>query len=62
MRLLSLATLGSANQEITYALIAKTLQIDESEVESWIITAISDGVVEAKLDQLKRIVTVRYLF
>lgn len=58
MRLLSLATLGSANQEISYALIAKTLQIDESEVESWIITAISDGVVEAKMDQLKRLVTV----
>lgn len=58
MRLLSLATLGSANQEIPYSLIAKTLQIEESEVESWIITAISEGVVEAKMDQLRKVVNV----
>jgi len=58
LRLLSLATLGAANREIPYTLIAKTLHIDEGEVESWIITAISEGILEAKMDQLKRIVIV----
>ncbi len=59
MRLLSLATLGAANQEIPYALIAKTLQLDESEVETWVITAMSEDVLDAKMDQLRRVVTIR---
>ena len=59
MRLLSLASLGAAAQEIPYSLIAKTLQLDEAEVESWVIIAISEGVLEAKMDQLKRVITIR---
>jgi len=58
MRLLSLASLGAANREIAYSLLAKTLHIDEAEVESWVITGISEGILEAKMDQLKRIVIV----
>jgi len=58
MRLLSLATLGAASQEVSYSLIAKTLQIDESEVESWVIKAMSEDVLEAKMDQLRRVVTI----
>jgi len=58
MRLLSLATLGAANQEIPYSLIAKTLQLDESEVENWVITAMSEEVLDAKMDQLRKVVTI----
>jgi len=58
MRLLSLATLGAASQEVSYSLIAKTLQIDENDVESWVITAMSEDVLEAKMDQLRRVVTI----
>jgi len=58
MRLLSLATLGAANQEIPYSLISKTLQVNESEVELWVVMAISENLIVAKMDQLKRVVIV----
>lgn len=58
MRLLSLASLGVANQEVPYSLIAKTLQIEETEVEYWIITAMSEEVLEAKMDQLRKVVVI----
>jgi translation initiation factor 3 subunit M len=58
MRLLSLASLGSSNSEIPYSIIQKSLQIEEQEVESWIINAISEKIMDAKMDQLKHIVIV----
>lgn len=60
MRLLSLASLGSENlsRELTYADIAKNLQIPEEEVEMWVIDVIRAGLVEAKLDQLNKTVIV----
>lgn len=60
MRLLSLASLGSENlsRELTYADIAKSLQIQEEEVEMWVIDVIRAGLVEAKLDQLNKTVIV----
>jgi len=58
MKLLSLATLAAANSEISYASIAKALQINENEVEGWVISSISEGVLEAKMDQLKGTVRV----
>jgi len=58
MRLLSLASLGSANDEIPYSLIQKTLQIEENEVESWIISAIAEKIIAAKIDQLRHVVIV----
>jgi len=57
IRLLSLASLGATQHEIPYGIIAKTLQIDESEVESWIILAVTESIIEAKMDQQKNIVT-----
>lgn len=60
MRLLSLASLGSENlsRELSYAEIAKNLQIPEEEVEMWVIDVIRAGLVEAKLDQLNKTVIV----
>ncbi|KAG2199447.1 uncharacterized protein EV154DRAFT_502821 [Mucor mucedo] len=60
MRLLSLASLGSENlsRELTYGDIAKSLQIEEEEVEMWVIDVIRAGLVEAKLDQLNKTVIV----
>jgi len=58
MRLLSLATLAAAHQEIPYSSISKTLYIPESEVESWVVLAISENLISAKMDQLRRIVTI----
>ncbi|KAL0095739.1 hypothetical protein J3Q64DRAFT_1711151 [Phycomyces blakesleeanus] len=60
MRLLSLASLGSDNlaRELTYAEVAKALDISEDEVEMWVIDVIRAGLVEAKLDQLNKNVIV----
>ena len=59
MRLLSLATLGCNERELPYSLIAKTLQINENEVEMWVIGAISDNLIAGKIDQLKQIVLIK---
>jgi len=60
MRLLSLATLGGAasSEGIPYSLIAKILGIDEQDVEVWVIMAISENIIDAKMDQLKKVVLV----
>ncbi|KAI9315157.1 hypothetical protein BX666DRAFT_1959766 [Dichotomocladium elegans] len=60
IRLLSLASLGCENlaRELSYADIAKNLEISEDEVEMWVIDVIRAGLVEAKLNQLNKTVLV----
>ncbi|KAK3819906.1 MAG: hypothetical protein J3Q66DRAFT_335786 [Benniella sp.] len=60
IRLLSLASLGSENlaRELSYQEIAKALEVDEAEVELWVIDVIRAGLVEAKLNQVSRIVII----
>ncbi|CDH52372.1 eukaryotic translation initiation factor 3subunit m [Lichtheimia corymbifera JMRC:FSU:9682] len=60
IRLLALASLGCENltRELSYAEIAKSLDISEDEVEMWVIDVIRAGLVEAKLDQLNKTVIV----
>lgn len=60
MRLLSLASLGSASKRLPYATIAETLKIGEEAVEPWVIRAIRTKVFEAQMDQLGHVVTVTY--
>jgi len=60
MRLLSLASLGAESNEVPYALIAQTLQISEDDVEMWIIDAVSAKLLEAKLNQVKRVANVSF--
>jgi translation initiation factor 3 subunit M len=60
IRLLSLASLGAENSEVPYSLIAQTLQISEDDVESWIIEAVSAKLIDAKLNQLKRVANVSF--
>ncbi|KAF9111979.1 hypothetical protein BGX27_004160 [Mortierella sp. AM989] len=60
IRLLSLASLGSENlsRELSYQEIAKALEIEESEVELWVIDVIRAGLVEAKLNQVSKVVVI----
>jgi len=59
MRLLSLATLAAKHDsEVPYSIISQTLSIDEGEVEYWVILAISTNILDAKLDQLRRVVLI----
>jgi len=58
MRLLSLCSLAAEHEEIPYSAIASTLQVDATEVEGWVITAVSSGLLSAKMDQLQQVVMV----
>ncbi|KAL7554624.1 hypothetical protein ACHAWF_018126 [Thalassiosira exigua] len=58
MCLLSLVSLAGEHEEIPYSAIATTLGVDEGEVEGWVIKAVSSGLMEAKMDQLRKVVLV----
>jgi translation initiation factor 3 subunit M len=58
IRLLSIATLAVESNEIPYSKIAQTLMIEEEEVEGWVVLAISAKLIDAKMNQVKRIVIV----
>ncbi|CAI5979600.1 unnamed protein product [Closterium sp. NIES-64] len=44
--------------EIRYALLQDTLQVAEEEVEQWVVRAIAAKVVDARMDQQRRVVVV----
>ncbi|WFD03035.1 hypothetical protein MOBT1_001724 [Malassezia obtusa] len=56
MRLLDLATLcaRSVSAEVSYADIAKVLDVSTEEVEAWVIDVIRAGLVSGKLSQVKQ--------
>ena len=58
LRLLSLCSLAAEHEEIPYAAIASTLQIPMDQVEQWVISAVSSGLMSAKMDQLSQVVIV----
>lgn len=59
MRILSMCSLAAEHEEIPYSSIAETLQLpSEKEVESWVIAAVSSGLLSAKMDQLQQKVMV----
>lgn len=58
MRLLTFASLGIDSPDLTYEMIASALQISEDQVEGWVIRAISSGLVDAKINQLKSSVAI----
>lgn len=51
MRFLTLASLAASAETVAYATIATQLQCPESDVERWVIDAITCKVIDAKLDQ-----------
>lgn len=58
LRSLTLATLGSQSNQIPYSTVCTALQIQDEDVEAYVVNAIADGTIDARLDQLKRIVNV----
>jgi len=62
MRMLSLCSLASEQYyqqgEIPYQAIADTLNISPDQVEPWVISAVSSGLITAKMDQLNKLVMV----
>lgn len=59
MRILSLCSVAAHREEIPYSAVVETLQLtSEAEVESWVIAAVSSGLLQAKMDQLQHKVLV----
>jgi len=58
MRMLSLVNLATESAEIPYATIASTLQVEDDEVESWVIRVSRAGLVKTRMDQLRQVVVV----
>ncbi|KAL0461569.1 UNVERIFIED_CONTAM: Eukaryotic translation initiation factor 3 subunit M [Sesamum latifolium] len=59
MRLISLVDLGnSGSGQIPYSLIKDTLQIEENEVEPWVVKAITAKLIDCRIDQINQVVLV----
>ncbi|XP_050382133.1 uncharacterized protein LOC126799058 [Argentina anserina] len=59
MRLISLVDLGSNESgRIPYSLIRDTLQINDDEVELWVVKAIIAKLLDCKMDQMNEVVIV----
>lgn len=54
IRILSLCSLATESEEVPYNVVAKTLDVSENEVESWVIAAVSSGLLSAKMDQMEQ--------
>lgn len=61
-RLLTLATLVQGKSEITLPEVAKALEESEDNVERWVVRAISEGVIDGRIDQLNHKVLVKSAF
>ncbi|KAL1205887.1 hypothetical protein V5N11_017970 [Cardamine amara subsp. amara] len=59
MRLLSLVDLASDESgKILYASIKNILQVNDEEVELWVVKAITAKLVDCKMDQMNQVVIV----
>jgi len=58
IRLLSLCSLATDYSEIPYSVIASTLQVEESEVETWVIAAVTAGLIAGRMDEMRKVVSI----
>ncbi|KAL6521687.1 hypothetical protein OROGR_018256 [Orobanche gracilis] len=59
MKLISLVDLGkNESGQIPYSLIKETLQIEDNEVEPWVVKAITAKLINCKIDQINEVVIV----
>lgn len=57
MRLLTLCTLGTSKEPVSYMTIASSLQISKDDVDSWVIRAVGLKLIDAHVDQLAETVS-----
>merc|ERR1712178_560506 len=62
MRLLTLATKVHGKSEITLKEVANALEESEDNVERWVVRALSEGVIDGRIDQLNHKVLVKSAF
>ena len=56
---LALCALASEKDSLSYAEVAAGLDVEVGAVEEWIVQAISEDLLEARLDQLEQVVVVQ---
>jgi translation initiation factor 3 subunit M len=62
IRLLTLATKVHGKSEIALSDVAKALEESEDNVETWVVRALSEGVIDGRIDQLNHKVLVKSAF
>jgi translation initiation factor 3 subunit M len=60
MRMLTLCSYCAGKEEVTYADLMAPLRVQKDDVEDWVVKSIAEGLMEAKLDQLREVVLIRY--
>ena len=58
LRLLSLCTLAADAERLSFAQVAAALEVEEDQVESWVVAAVSRNLLDARINQLAREVDV----
>jgi len=59
MRYLALTTLAADRTELSYVDIAQALDIQEFDVELWVIRAINLKLLDAKISQLDQLISIK---
>lgn len=60
LRLLTIASLAQGKQELLLADVAAALkEKEETVVEKWVINAISEGVIDGRIDQIRKVLLVK---
>ena len=58
VRLLCVCSMASSTRELTYSEIALALEIEEKDVEEWVVKAVTAELLEAQIDQLRKVIVV----
>jgi len=60
MRILTITSVFSTKEAVSFSEISKTLGIEEEEVEAWIVDASSRDLIMVKINQPQKLVVVRH--
>lgn len=61
MRLLSFCSLASEESNFSFAKAAECMQVEQSEVERWVIRAVGAKLVDARMDQQAKVITIKFV-
>ena len=53
-----MCSIASGVDELQYSAVARELQVEEADVEDWVIRGIMEDLIEAKLDQVEKLIIV----
>ena len=62
IRILTLVSMAQERSNIPYQAIASALEVNLEDAESWVLDAVAEGLLDAKLDHLSSSIFVTYAF